>query len=356
MLTMANDTHTFASMPHRGKEVATLLLPQPFISQCNQWGRARQPFLFLIDFKGMRPMLWPLDHIDPNILQYQIGPWSNCPPARPFEGHYCWQISPPSFARYAQAFELVQAALHRGDSYLINLTWPTKLTTDLSLYSIFAHSEAWCRLWWRDHFTVFSPEKFVCIQGQTISTYPMKGTIDARLPYARARLLADEKERSEHMTIVDLLRNDLSQLASNVHVRQLRYLELVPTRQGPLWQASSEICGSLSPNWPHRLGHILATLLPAGSVTGAPKRRTVELIEEVEPYARGYYTGIAGIFDGQSLYSAVLIRFIEQTSEGLIYKSGGGITTNSVLEKEYEELIAKVYLPLRQTTQTSTYT
>lgn len=87
-------------------------------------------------------------------------------------------------------------------------------------------------------------------------------------------------------------------------------------------------------------------MLPAGSVTGAPKRETIKIIEEVEQYDRGWYTGVFGIFDGKQLDSAVMIRFIERDSEGLIYKSGGGITFMSDPAKEYEELIAKVYVPV----------
>ncbi len=325
-------------------------LPQGFVERCNALGRKRRPFLFVIDFRGEAPRLWPLDALDPEEVQFEIGPWRNAAPAQPCPRPFRWHIEPPAFARYADAFAQVQAALHRGDSYLVNLTLPTRIETDLSLHDIFLHSEAWCRLWWRNHFVVFSPEKFVCIEGRTISTYPMKGTIDAALPDAPQRLLADEKERAEHMTIVDLLRNDLARVARKVHVRRLRYLDLVHTQRGKLWQASSEICGTLPATWPDHLGTLLSALLPAGSVTGAPKCRTVEIIEAAEQYPRGYYTGIAGLFDGQALYSAVLIRFVEQTADGLVYKSGGGITTASDAWKEYEELIAKVYLPFRQKT------
>ena len=94
-----------------------------------------------------------------------------------------------------------------------------------------------------------------------------------------------------------------------------------------------------------RIGDIVFTLLPAGSVTGAPKRKTIEIIHEIENYERGYYTGIFGYFDGATLDSGVMIRFIEKTPEGLIYKSGGGITSFSRPESEYQEMIDKVYVP-----------
>ena len=86
-------------------------------------------------------------------------------------------------------------------------------------------------------------------------------------------------------------------------------------------------------------------LLPAGSITGTPKKSTVDILKNVENYDRGFYTGIFGIFDGKSLQSFVLIRFIEKIEDELFYKSGGGITLDSDLKLEYEELINKVYLP-----------
>jgi para-aminobenzoate synthetase component 1 len=89
----------------------------------------------------------------------------------------------------------------------------------------------------------------------------------------------------------------------------------------------------------------LFELLPAGSISGAPKEKTVEIIKQTETYKRGYYTGICGIFDGQNLDSGVMIRFIEKQGSQYYFKSGGGITVNSIAEEEYHEMIQKVYLP-----------
>ena len=90
----------------------------------------------------------------------------------------------------------------------------------------------------------------------------------------------------------------------------------------------------------------METILPAGSVTGAPKKKTLEIIKSVEGYSRGYFTGIVGLFDGSQFDSGVMIRFVEQTENGLIFKSGGGITVNSNWENEYQEMIDKVYVPI----------
>ena len=174
----------------------------------------------------------------------------------------------------------------------------------------------------------------------------MKGTIDAGIPNAEELILNDIKERAEHATIVDLIRNDLSIVAENVEVKRYRYVEKLKTNQKDLLQVSSEISGQLPENFHDKLGEIIFSLLPAGSISGAPKSKTLDIIEQAEGYDRGFYTGICGWFDGENLDSAVMIRFIEQQGDQLVFKSGGGITSKSEVEKEYQELIQKVYVPL----------
>ena len=229
---------------------------------------------------------------------------------------------------------------------MLNLTFPTRIETDLTLDDIFHLSSAKYRLLVKDSFVVFSPEIFVQIHGGIISSFPMKGTIDAHLEDAEAIILGDAKELAEHTTIVDLIRNDLSIIAKHVRLEQFRYIDHIHTNQKDLLQVSSKISGELPADYHKHIGTILFDLLPAGSVTGAPKRKTVDIIKSVEPYNRGYYTGVFGYFDGSSLDSGVMIRFIEQTPGGPVYKSGGGITVSSSAEKEYEEMVDKVYVPI----------
>jgi len=90
----------------------------------------------------------------------------------------------------------------------------------------------------------------------------------------------------------------------------------------------------------------LLKLLPAGSVSGAPKPKTLEIIKEVETEERGYYAGVFGYYNGKELDSGVMIRFIEKKEDKYFYRSGGGITTQSVVELEYQEVIDKVYVPV----------
>ena len=134
-------------------------------------------------------------------------------------------------------------------------------------------------------------------------------------------------------------------VAKNVKVDRFRYIDHLKTSEKHLLQVSSQISGELPSDYQHTIGDIICKLLPAGSISGAPKKKTIEIIDEVEGYERGYYTGIFGIFDGNDLDSGVMIRFIEKDGAEMYYKSGGGITINSIAENEYNELIDKVYVP-----------
>src|SRR5690606_6866814 len=130
------------------------------------------------------------------------------------------------------------------------------------------------------------PETFVKIQDGMIYSYPMKGTIDASVENAEEKILNDPKEKAEHYTIVDLIRNDLSKVAKKVSVPKFRYLEEIKTNQKTLLQVSSEVRGELPDNFHEKLGDIFDALLPAGSISGAPKDKTVEIILEAEIYDR----------------------------------------------------------------------
>ena len=134
-----------------------------------------------------------------------------------------------------------------------------------------------------------------------ISSYPMKGTIDASVPDAGRVILEDYKERSEHNTIVDLIRNDLNRVAERVDVRRFRYIDRLRVSRGEILQVSSEVTGRLTGDYYSRLGEVVFGMLPAGSISVRAGR---------------YY-----------------------------FRSGGGITINSECRAEYEEVLAKVYLP-----------
>ena len=287
-----------------------------------------------------------MDEADPMELRFNLNGISNeVPSVLSNVPAYSFHKNPISLAQYRPRFDHVVKNIRRGNSFLVNLSAPTPIETSLSLSEIYEHSRAPYRFWLRDRFVCFSPEIFVRIQGSRIASFPMKGTISAEVPDAERMILADAKEAAEHATIVDLIRNDLSRVADKVWVERYRYLDRIATNQGTLLQVSSEIAGLVPGNFNHAYGDLLLQLLPAGSISGAPKPATLKIIQEAEGYERGYYTGIMGAFDGHVFESAVMIRYIEQQRDGLVFKSGGGITARSQAEAEYQELIDKVYLP-----------
>jgi len=312
----------------------------------NALGKRRTPFLFVIDYEMRRPVVLPLDQVKPDEIQYSINGVSNATSLEMPLKKLAFSARPVNYGRYEKAFNLVQKHILHGNSFLLNLTMPSEVSCNYSLKEIYAASQAKYKLLFKDQFVVYSPEIFIKTKGRKISSFPMKGTIDAKLPDAKNILLTSKKEVAEHHTIVDLIRNDLSMVAKNVRVARFQYIDRIKTNKRELLQMSSEITGVLPENYLEHIGDTLFTLLPAGSISGAPKTKTLEIIREAEQYDRDYFTGIVGIFDGQNIDSGVMIRFIEKTSTGLIYKSGGGITSQSDCTQEYEELKNKIYVPV----------
>ena len=306
----------------------------------NRYGKARTPIFFMIDFDLKNFVIHPLETLPEDIL---FAMDEQTQPAAAPDRNYRYQSV--DFETYRKAFRRVIEEISAGNTYLLNLTFPSRLETTLSLHEIYRSVEAKFKLCYKDKFVCFTPERFVKIKDNAIFTYPMKGTIDATVPDAEAKILHNDKEMAEHVMVVDLLRNDLSMVARKVRVEKFRYIDKIKAGERELLQVSSKIRGELEEGWQNRLGDILVTLLPAGSITGAPKKSTTEIIKSVENYDRGYFTGIFGCFDGENLDSAVMIRFIEKTEDGYLYKSGGGITIDSDVQSEYNELKEKIYVP-----------
>ena len=390
-------------------------MKQEIIDKINQLASQDEPFLFVINYQGDKAFIRLLSDINPEeclfdfegrgnlshvwkeTLKEEISEketWKKETSEKKIS-ETTWQIEPPLYEDYKRSFNIVKSNIMAGNSYLTNLTCRVPVSCNLSLEEIFHRAKGKYKLLLRrkrtqaedkDHlkeenieenltpFVCFSPETFVRIKGGRIYSYPMKGTLDASLPDAEKQLMEDRKEAAEHATIVDLIRNDLSRVAEDVRVDKYRYIDVLHTNKGDILQTSSEISGRLPEDYPHHLGEILDAQLPAGSITGAPKDKTMQIIQEAEGYDRGFYTGIMGIYDQGELNSAVMIRFIEEetspvdfetdgeknfkakegkASEGkepkasreLYFKAGGGITSKSDCQREYEEVIQKIYLP-----------
>jgi len=313
------------------------------MKKINRLASNKEPFLFVLSYDLKKQFIQPLSELDDNVY-FKIGNQRNYPKT-PRKKSYYLKKNPLDFQEYQNALEKILEEIRAGNTYLINLTFKTPIETDLSLKEIFTYARAKYKLYFKDEFICFSPEKFIEIIDNKISTYPMKGTIEASIPNAKKQILANEKEMAEHVMIVDLMRNDLGMVGENIQVEKFRYVEKIEAGNKELLQVSSKITAELPENWHETLGDLLQRLLPAGSITGTPKKSTVNIIEKIENYERGFYTGVFGVFDGKNLYSAVMIRFIEKEDNKLFYKSGGGITIDSDAKSEYEELIDKIYLP-----------
>ncbi len=319
--------------------------------EINRRAGAGEDFVFVISYDQSQYILCHPDEAASRGLFFDFrgdsnsGDWAAT--EKRTEGPVQISAHPPAREEYHRAFRAAQEEIRAGNTYLINLCFESELKKCPPLSEVFFSAAAPYRLLLKEKFVVFSPEPFVRIEKNGyIKAHPMKGTIDAGLPHASDQLLNDPKERAEHHTIVDLLRNDLAISAREVEVLKFRYLDKIKSSSRALWQTSSEIRGKLPAEFRERLGSILFKMLPAGSISGAPKQKTIEIIQRIENFDRGFYTGIAGIYRDGALDSTVLIRFIEKRDGRCYYKSGGGITGMSDAQSEYEELMAKIYVPV----------
>ena len=308
------------------------------------------PFFFVVDYRGERGVVFTMSELENsrvfcNIRGVEINSKYQQVDANQHVNRF--KLAPISFAKYKHAFDKVLAEMKKGNTYLLNLTFSTKICADLDLKYIYANSVAPYKLLFNDEFVFYSPEPFIRISDNKIYSFPMKGTIDATLDDAESLLINNDKERYEHNTIVDLIRNDLSMVSSGVNVDTFRYLERIKTSNGAIFQTSSQISGHVVDNWKSIFGDLLFSMLPAGSISGAPKQKTLEIIDECEISERGFYCGVMGFFDGLAVDSCVNIRYIEKDENGdFYYRSGGGITSLSNAEDEYNELIDKIYVPI----------
>ncbi|WP_300673513.1 aminodeoxychorismate synthase component I [Soonwooa sp.] len=307
---------------------------------------SQMPFVFFIDFLKNKMILLTEDELEKTNIKIDFPNYQNIDNLQFNNSNFKLNFKIENLETYKKGFNLVQENLRKGNSYLVNYTRQTPIDINYSLEEIFAHSKAKYKACIPEKIVFFSPETFIEIRNNKISTHPMKGTIDANIPNAKELLKANIKEKAEHYTVVDLLRNDLSIVANDVKVDEFQRIDFIQTQQKNLFAMSSEISGTLKPKFQNKIGTILNLLLPAGSILGAPKKKTLEIILEAEQYDRGFYSGICGYFDGKDLDSCVMIRFIEKQGENYVFKSGGGITHQSQLLDEYEEMKNKIYAPI----------
>lgn len=317
------------------------------IERLNGFGRQSVPFVALISYdRPEADVVCPLEEASKHGIRFKYEDnTSESQENAEKSPHYALDIRPVDFETYKTAFEKAQQRMAKDHVGLINLCMKTGLQTDLSLAEIYRYSKAKLVVLYDRHFVCFTPEIFVEIENDTITTHPMKGTIGADVPNAREVLLNDPKEHDEQVAVCQWMQQELSAVSDDVKIDKFRYFTKVKTVKGDIWQTSSQISGRLKPEYRRDFGDLFEKMLPVGSISGAPKAESEAIIKDVERCKRGFYSGIFVHFDGKVCRSYVLIRFVGSDENGALhYFSGGGITNQSEAKKEYDELGKKVYL------------
>ena len=248
---------------------------------------------------------------------------------------------------YACAFRRIKEHIASGDTYQLNFTFRLRAPFDGDARALFADLVAAQRGAWSAYVDLgthaicsASPELFFSLNGGRVECRPMKGTMPRGLTSAADVLQADRlhtsaKNRSENVMIVDLIRNDLGRIArvGSVIVDSLFDVERYPRH----WQMTSTVTADVDDTG---LAEIFAALFPSGSVTGAPKQRSMEIIRALEPAPRGMYTGAIGMIDplGRSHFNvAIRSVTIDRTRQQAEFGVGSGIVWESIERNEYDE-------------------
>lgn len=268
-----------------------------------------------------------------------------------------------SFEDYASGFNKIRDYIYAGDCYQVNfaqrfcaeykgsiLTAYEKLAKEnnapFSAYLNFSDQQILC----------LSPERFIESHQSRVTTQPIKGTLprdpDPEIDQQLAdQLLNSKKDQAENLMIVDLLRNDLSKTAAKASVKVSELFGLYHFES--VHHLISTVISTLDDNYDNF--DLLATTLPGGSITGAPKLRAMQIIDELEPTKRGIYCGIIGYIDFVgNMDTNICIRTLISDKNKLYCWAGGGLVADSQLELEYQETLDKLgkILPiLNQTIQ-----
>lgn len=255
---------------------------------------------------------------------------------------------------YARAYHRIKEYICAGDVYQINLTHRLEAKTSMPPRTLFsrvitANSVDFLAYIEGDGFEVLSasPERFIKVENGFIETCPVKGTRprgknkeeDEAL---KQELMESEKEAAELNMIMDLLRNDVGKISKigTVKVTGHRLISECPT----VWHTYSRITGEIATS----SLEALISMLPGGSITGCPKKRAIEIIDELEPITRGIYTGVIGHIepysqdlDSRDLDFSIAIRTIIKKNNNLYLQVGGGIVYDSTEKGEFDETLYK---------------
>ena len=251
-------------------------------------------------------------------------------------------------SRYQLAFDRIKHYLKEGDCYQVNLTQRFSASCEGNPWTAYQALRELNAAPFSAYLNFpdvqilsSSPERFLQLADGIVETKPIKGTRPRKLDEAedeqqKQELVASNKDRAENVMIVDLLRNDISKTCSEVRVPVIFDVETYAT----VHHLVSTVTGVLVNNQ-HALD-VLKSCFPGGSITGAPKIRAMEIIEEIEPHRRGVYCGAIGYmgFNG-NMDTNIAIRTLVHSKNTIRFWAGGGIVNDSVMEEEYQECFDK---------------
>jgi para-aminobenzoate synthetase component I len=249
-------------------------------------------------------------------------------------------------ARYAEAFRRIQRYIHEGDCYQVNLAQRFCAQAEGDAWAAYRHLRRISPAPFAAYLNLpdaqilsASPERFLEVRARRVETKPIKGTRPRSADPVQDKAYAEElqaslKDRAENLMIVDLLRNDIGKncIPGTMRADQLFALESFTH----VHHLVSTVSGRLAPG--HTAMHLLRGCFPGGSITGAPKLRAMQIIEELEPHRRGVYCGAIGYigFDG-NMDTSIAIRTAVFSDHSIRFWAGGGIVADSEPDKEYRE-------------------
>lgn len=307
----------------------------------------------IVDHQRQVVTLLSYDDVEARLawLQQQVAP-----PSAPFALTSAWR-SNMSRQQYGEKFRQVQAYLRSGDCYQVNLAQRFQATYQGDEWSAFVRLNRANRA----PFSAFlrfadgailslSPERFIQLQQRQIQTRPIKGTLprleDPQADAAQALKLANSpKDRAENLMIVDLMRNDIGRVATPGSVRVPELFVVEP------FLAVHHLVSTITAELPAALhaSDLLRAAFPGGSITGAPKVRAMEIIDELEPHRRNAWCGSIGYLSAcGNMDTSITIRTVTATGGTLYCSAGGGLVADSNEDAEYQETFDKVNRILHQ--------
>lgn len=289
------------------------------------------------------------------LLYFEV----HCQQGKPLEqidktNHYIESKAIIDYTDYKKVITRIKKEIAEGNTYQVNYTYDYKIKSDINGLELFnfilprqkTPYGAYIKNAWEEILS-FSPELFFELEGNKIKTKPMKGTIkrgeNEKEDQINIEFLKNDiKNRAENVMIVDLLRNDLGKIAKTGTVKVDKLFEI--ETHSTLHQMTSEVTAELNENT--TLYQIFEALFPCGSVTGAPKINTMEIIDKTEIGKRGVYCGAIGLITPEKTIFSVPIRILQRALSNkdlneYIYRVGGAIVWDSTAKEEWEETLTK---------------